>query len=409
MADVCTPQRCTHRNFIGFVVVAGLARATAMPLARPRPVASVQKPLRLPFWPLANGIALTALDLVGLKSFAAEAEVAIGGRVAPMSLDGADADPFILLVHHRHRFSPWDPLRPLLRLVIPEGFPAHPHRGFETVTMTLEGGLTHRDSLGVKQRYGDGEVQWLTAARGVLHEEMWWANGEGRAELYQLWLNLPRRAKMTEPRIQLFTPPTVEQQSASRATPDMGVHSEARGVRIHVLGGEYGGVQAGDELSGRPVLLLRVQVPPGGEWECPLPSSRNCLVYVRRGVLEVGAADASVSLPAHHLAYLPARAAEGSDGLRLANPSSERGGLHAEALVMAGEPLREPVAGGGTWVMNSQAELAQADRDYAAGLLGIPWEHTVSDEQWEAHVMSTRAQAVATVGRDETAASSDVG
>lgn len=113
-----------------------------------------------------------------------------------MMLDVRDADPFVLLVHHRHRFSAWDPVRLIFRLLLPEGFPAHvragaryprldltrpparipalpqPHRGFETVTMTMHGGLVHRDSLGVKQKYGDGDVQWLTAGRGVLHEEM---------------------------------------------------------------------------------------------------------------------------------------------------------------------------------------------------------------------------------------------
>ncbi|KAJ1618482.1 hypothetical protein T492DRAFT_1151333, partial [Pavlovales sp. CCMP2436] len=125
-------------------------------LARPRPVGSVVKPLRLPVWPVVNGLALTALDLLGQQGLATDLEVKLGGRVAPMSLDAADADPFILLVHHRHRFSPWDPIRPIFNLLLPEGFPAHPHRGFETVTMTMHGGLLHRDSIGVKQKYGDG-------------------------------------------------------------------------------------------------------------------------------------------------------------------------------------------------------------------------------------------------------------
>ncbi|KAG8471133.1 hypothetical protein KFE25_009554 [Diacronema lutheri] len=342
----------------------------------------MQRPVRLPFWPLANGLALTALDLVGLRDAAADAEAAIGGRVAPMSLGGEDADPFVLLVHHRHRFSAWDPLRPLLRLLIPEGFPAHPHRGFETVTMTIDGGLTHRDSLGVQQRYGDGEVQWLTAARGVLHEEMWWANDDGRAELYQLWLNLPAAAKMVPPRIQLFVPPAVK-----AAAGDDGAEG---GVRVHVLGGEYASVRAPVELAGAPVTLLRVEIPPGGEWVCPLPASRNCIVYVRTGALEAGAEAAPTSLPAHHLAYLPARAAVGTDGVRLVNADRSPRGKPAEALVLAGEPLREPVAGGGTWVMNTQAELDQADRDYAAGVMGVPWEHTATDDEWRAHVARAR-------------------
>ena len=100
-------------------------------------------------------------------------------------------------MHHRHGFDFWDPIRPIFRAVLPEGFPAHPHIGFETVTMTMRGGLSHRDSTGVKQCYSDGDVQWLTAGRGVLHEEMWWWRDQdslqrGECELYQLWLNLPR-------------------------------------------------------------------------------------------------------------------------------------------------------------------------------------------------------------------------
>merc|ERR1719389_1516611 len=100
---------------------------------------------------------------------------------------------------------------------MPEGFPAHPHRGFETVTYVLRGGLVHRDSMGVKKAYGapadsdgsgsDGAVQWMTAGRGMLHEEMWrTSSGTADAELYQLWVNLPPHAKMAPPRVQLLVP-----------------------------------------------------------------------------------------------------------------------------------------------------------------------------------------------------------
>jgi redox-sensitive bicupin YhaK (pirin superfamily) len=351
----------------------------AVALARSRSPTSVVKPLRLPVWPVANGLALTALDLVGLKDAAAELEVKIGGRVAPMSLDAADADPFILLVHHRHRFSGWDPIRPLFRVLLPEGFPAHPHRGFETVTMTLDGGLTHRDSLGIKQRYGGGEVQWLTAGRGVLHEEMWWGDDDGRAELYQLWLNLPARDKMRAPSIELYEPPLVVEREGDGA--------EGGGVRVHVLGGEHGGVVSGeDALLGRALKMLRVEIAPGASWRLALPEGHNCIVYTRRGGVLAG----GIPVPAHHLAYLPARAAAGCDGLLLTNDAAGSSpDRDADVLVLAGQPLREPMAGGGTWVMNSQAELDQADRDYAAGKFGIPWDHKVSDEEWATHVRAT--------------------
>lgn len=354
-----------------------LLSLTPTTIHTPRPIARVVKPLRLPVWPVLNGLALTALDFVGLGELAAQAEVDLGGRVAPMSLEHEDADPFLLLVHHRHRFSPWDPIRPLFRLLLPEGFPAHPHRGFETVTMTMHGGLAHRDSLGVKQRYGDGEVQWLTAGRGVLHEEMWWADREGRAELYQLWLNLPARAKMAEPTIRLFTP------CAFQSTRDP-LEMEPR---VHVLGGEYEGVtaEAPAHDDGRAVQLLRVELPPGGSWSCAVPPSRNVVLYVRLGAILVsdGPQRASNRVGAHHLVYLPARAAAGTDGLELRCAGE---GASADVLVLIGEPLREPMAGGGTWVMNSQAELEQADRDYASGKFGVPWSHSIDDDEWRAHL-----------------------
>ena len=100
----------------------------------PRRIARRERPTRLPVWPVLNGLALTALDLVGQAELAARLEHALGGRVAPMMLNARAADPFVLLVHHRHAFRPLDFFRPLFSAVImPEGFPAHPHRGFETV------------------------------------------------------------------------------------------------------------------------------------------------------------------------------------------------------------------------------------------------------------------------------------
>eukprot|EP00302_Diacronema_sp_CCMP2436_P043503 CAMPEP_0180050250 /NCGR_PEP_ID=MMETSP0985-20121206/483_1 /TAXON_ID=483367 /ORGANISM="non described non described, Strain CCMP 2436" /LENGTH=340 /DNA_ID=CAMNT_0021979343 /DNA_START=85 /DNA_END=1107 /DNA_ORIENTATION=+ len=327
-------------------------------LARPRPVGSVVKPLRLPVWPVVNGLALTALDLLGQQGLATDLEVKLGGRVAPMSLDAADADP--------------------------------------TVTMTMHGGLLHRDSIGVKQKYGDGQVQWLTAGKGMLHEEMWWSDQSGRAELFQLWLNLPARSKMLPPKIQLFSPPLAEVTTAAAAftapaaaAPKTvsvdAVAGGARPVRVHVMGGEHEGVSAGVELAGGPVTLLRVELPVGSVWECDLPAGHNCVIYTRLGAVKAGAVSEMTDVTAHHLAYLPARLASGSDGLRLENAA----GIEADVLVLAGQPLREPMAGGGTWVMNSQAELAQADRDYAAGQFGIPWRHTDSDEEWQAHVQKT--------------------
>merc|ERR1719327_2259291 len=160
-----------------------------------------------------------------------------GGRVCPMMLDKQDDSPFLLMVHHRHSFNFLDPFRYLFRSVfMPEGFPAHPHRGFETVTYVLRGGLVHRDSFGVKKSYGappesDGSgehaaVQWMTAGRGLLHEEMWrtgdtWDSTE--QELFQIWVNLPASAKMVPPRMQMLREATEQERGeAAGAAPRAG-------------------------------------------------------------------------------------------------------------------------------------------------------------------------------------------
>jgi hypothetical protein len=144
-----------------------LSSLAAVALTPRLPQRIVRHP-RLPVWPAWQGLALGVLSLAPpLRKPCDLLEDAFGGRVCPIQFE--DADPFILLVHHRHAFRPLDFLRPLFSAVImPEGFPAHPHRGFETVTYVLPGraGLIHRDSEGCKMRYGDGAVQWMTAGRG---------------------------------------------------------------------------------------------------------------------------------------------------------------------------------------------------------------------------------------------------
>lgn len=107
-----------------------------------------------------------------------------------MDLASPETSPFLLLVHHTHSFMPLDPLRLATSLFLPEGFPAHPHSGFDTVTYCIEGGLRHRDSEGLKMTYGDGDTQWMRAGRGVIHEEMWDTGGYWnfkKIEIFQLW------------------------------------------------------------------------------------------------------------------------------------------------------------------------------------------------------------------------------
>lgn len=157
---------------------APLARGTRLPSPR------------LPVWPVWAGVAAQLLDWLGQPGLSSRLVEAVGGRVVPMDLVSPETSPFLLLVHHTHSFMPLDPLRLATTLLLPEGFPAHPHSGFDTVTYCMEGGLRHRDSEGLKMTYGDGDTQWMRAGRGVIHEEMWDTGSYWKfkkIEIFQLW------------------------------------------------------------------------------------------------------------------------------------------------------------------------------------------------------------------------------
>ncbi|KAJ8613534.1 hypothetical protein CTAYLR_002151 [Chrysophaeum taylorii] len=328
-----------------------------------RRVARVENPERLPVWPVANGLVACVLDLLKLEDAAALLEEKFGGRVCPMMLE-PEADPFVLLVHHRHAFDFWDPVRPLFRLLMPEGFPAHPHVGFETVTATVAGGLSHRDSVGVVERYHDGDVQWLTAGRGVLHEEMW-IHPEGRdCELYQLWVNLGRDNKRATPRTEIL-----------RGS-DLEVAAPSPGVLETRLGGDLGGASA--ETTGarrNDVRLSRVEIDPAARFRLDLAADATALVYVRRGHVHV----ADTLVPRYRLAYTRRE----SDAIVVENRDPDLG---AEILLLCATPLREPVFASGTWVVSSEQELDAADEAYEKGWFGVPWRSSLSDDEWRAWV-----------------------
>jgi len=363
---------CASRWRGGAALAAPARVALDAPSALTRRVARLEKPPRLPVWPVLNGLACAALDLVGASDAAAALEARLGGRVAPMMLR-PEADPFVLLVHHRHGFDAWDPVRPLFEalLGLPEGFPAHPHRGFETVTATLRGGLRHRDSVGVKETYGDGDVQWLTAGRGVLHEEMWWwdarEGARGECELYQLWVNLPASVARGAPATAVLRAADLRTTAAGGAT-EVALDGGAADLADGAPRGT--GPARGD------VLLRRVTLAPGATYARRVPARATVVLYARRGAVTLGGEDA---VPRHGLAYTW----RGAEKLDVANASADD---DAEILLLVGMPIDEPVSASGTWVVSSQRELAEADADYAAGRLGRPWPHTLADDEWRAWV-----------------------
>ena len=222
------------------------------------------------------------------------------------------------------------------------GFPDHPHRGFETVTYMLAGRMRHRDSAGNEGLLQSGGVQWMTAGRGVIHSELP-EQTEGLMAGFQLWLNLPAKDKMQPPWYR-------DIQSA--ALPEW--HDD--GVTVRVLAGASHGVAGAVQREGTQALYLDIHLEAGAVFEQPLPAAHNAFVYVYRGAVQIGAQ----AVPQQRMAIL----ANSGDGVR-ATAAAEG----ARLLLIAGQPLNEPIAQYGPFVMNTQAELRQAVEDFRAGRL----------------------------------------
>ena len=229
------------------------------------------------------------------------------------------------------------------------GFPDHPHRGFETVTYMLDGRMRHRDNHGNEGVLVPGSVQWMTAGRGLVHSEMP-EQQEGRMRGFQLWLNLPARDKMTAPKYQEFGPERIP-----TATPAMG-------VTVKVIAGHVAGITGPISQPATDPTYLDVTIQPGGEFVQSLPPDYAAFLYVYEGALQVGAADGASAVRTHELAVL----GEG-DEVRLAGVNAGADGGTARAILVAGRPLREPVAKYGPFVMNTREELQQAFADLQSG------------------------------------------
>jgi redox-sensitive bicupin YhaK (pirin superfamily) len=237
----------------------------------------------------------------------------------------------------------------------PKGTPWHPHRGFETVTYMIDGAMRHQDSNGGGGLITNGDTQWMTAARGILHietppEELVISGGLFHG--FQLWVNLPARLKMSAPRYQDI-----------RAGQVGLLTSADGGALLRVIAGELDG-HAGPGVTHTPITLVHATVSPGAQVRLPWRADFNALGYVLAGAGTVGAERRPVK--AGQLAVfgfgesLTAAADARPDG-----PSET-----LDILLLGGEPIREPVATYGPFVMNTQDELTQAFQDYQAGRLG---------------------------------------
>jgi len=229
------------------------------------------------------------------------------------------------------------------------GFPDHPHRGFETVTYMLDGRMRHRDNHGNEGVLVPGSVQWMTAGRGLVHSEMP-EQQEGRMRGFQLWLNLPARDKMTAPRYQEFGPERIP-----TAQP-------APGVSAKVIAGEVAGVVGPIRQPATDPTYLDLAIEPGATYVQALPEDYAAFLYVFEGALQVGGGTAARTVSSQELAVL----SEGPQ-LQLRGAASGAGGKAARAILVAGRPLREPVAKYGPFVMNTREELQQAFVDFQSG------------------------------------------
>jgi quercetin 2,3-dioxygenase len=227
------------------------------------------------------------------------------------------------------------------------GFPDHPHRGFETVTYMLDGRMRHRDNHGNEGVLVPGSVQWMTAGRGLVHSEMP-EQQQGRMRGFQLWLNLPAREKMTAPKYQEFGPERIPS-----AAP-------AAGITAKVIAGQVAGISGPIQQPATDPTYLDLALEPHAVFEQTLPEEHAAFVYVFEGAIAVGTEQKPVA--AHELAVL-------SDGalIRLTGLRAGADGKTARAILVAGRPLREPVAKYGPFVMNTRAELQQAFEDFQSG------------------------------------------
>ncbi len=251
-------------------------------------------------------------------------------------------DPFLLLHHHVSEL-------PEGALPHRSGVGPHPHRGFSPVTFVYKGGVHHRDSRGNSQVVYAGGTQWMNAGMGIVHSERppadIHAHG-GVQEVIQLWVNLPKAHKMNQPQyipLQAEDTPVLELEGGT--------------TKVKVVAGDFDEVK-GPIKAPTPVLALRIEMQPGATYSFPIPEHYNAFLYLLDGSVKI---EGYGLVDGHHLVLLQ----QDGEGCTIAATAPTR------LLLLAGEPLREPVASHGSFVMNTQTEIMQAMRDYQQGKMGI--------------------------------------
>ncbi len=266
--------------------------------------------------------------------------------------DTTEFDPFLLLDDFRND-------RPDEYLA---GFPWHPHRGIETITYVLAGDVDHGDSLGNRGTLGAGDVQWMTAGRGILHQEMPRGDAKGRMHGFQLWANLPSSLKMTAPRYQDIKAPEI---------PEI---TDDDGTRVRVVCGDFRGKRGPVEGVAADPRYLDVWVPPGKRKTLPVEIERHAFAYVFEGSGDFRGASQPFGVLTEKTDganEILVREQTGNRSLVLFDSGDEvtvqAGDEGIRFILVSGKPIKEPVAWYGPIVMNSQAELQQAFTELRSG------------------------------------------
>jgi quercetin 2,3-dioxygenase len=264
----------------------------------------------------------------------------------------AETDPFLLFDDFRNE-RPQDYLA---------GFPWHPHRGIETITYVLSGTVEHGDSLGNRGVLGSGDVQWMTAGRGIMHQEMPQGDNQGRMHGFQLWANLPSSLKMTAPRYQ-----DIKGAEIPEVVDD-------DGTRVRVVCGEFWGKRGPVEGVAADPHYLDVFVPPNKRKTLKVETERHAFAYVFEGSGSFRAASQPQGVLTEHQVDgndIVVRENVGDRSLVLFDKGDEvtvqAGEQGIRFLLVSGKPIQEPVAWYGPIVMNTQAELRQAVEELRAG------------------------------------------
>jgi quercetin 2,3-dioxygenase len=255
-------------------------------------------------------------------------------------LDMQRMNPFIMMDYNsKFYFPPTDK---------PRGVSVHPHRGFETVTIAYKGKVAHHDSTGNSGVIGEGDVQWMTAASGILHKEFHeeeFSKAGGDFQMVQLWVNLPAKDKMSKPRYQGITHAEINKYQL----PD-------NGGSIEVIAGNYKDVK-GTASTFTPVHLHNARLNKGAKAEFTFPVNYNTALLVIEGSIKVNDTE---TVPANNFALFQ------NDGETFSIEAIE----DSIVLVLSGEPINEPIAARGPFVMNTRAELSQAIEDFNMGKFG---------------------------------------